>query len=254
MIFRIHEKLGTAGFIIAIVALVAAMTGGAYAAKSGLSGKQKKEVAKIAKKEAKKYAKAGKTGATGSAGPAGAKGDAGATGAGGATGPQGPQGPQGPAGPEGAEGPEGPGGSPWAVGDLPKDATETGVWAFGQTAAALSQLKIPISFTVPLSGSLGEAAVHFINPAGKEAVLNKTTFTPEEIDSVHCSGTAAEPKADSGNLCIYAKTLTKATILSNFSILNAGTGNAGANETGAIVSASEVQVGALGQGTYAVTG
>ncbi|MBA3867401.1 MAG: hypothetical protein H0X42_13840 [Solirubrobacterales bacterium] len=53
-ISRIHQKLGTAGFIISIVALVAALGGGAYAASGGLSGKQKKEVEKIAKKDSAK--------------------------------------------------------------------------------------------------------------------------------------------------------------------------------------------------------
>ena len=50
MFSRIHEQLGTAGFVISIVALVFAMAGGAIAANGGLNGKQKKEVKKFAKK------------------------------------------------------------------------------------------------------------------------------------------------------------------------------------------------------------
>jgi hypothetical protein len=48
MLRRVHQKLGTAGFVISIVALVAALGGGAYAASGSLSGKQKQEVSKIA--------------------------------------------------------------------------------------------------------------------------------------------------------------------------------------------------------------
>ncbi|HVV72142.1 MAG TPA: hypothetical protein VHI52_11700 [Verrucomicrobiae bacterium] len=59
---RIHQKLGTAGLIVAIVALVAALAGGAYAAGGGLSGKQKKEVTKIAQVEAEKFAGDGSAG------------------------------------------------------------------------------------------------------------------------------------------------------------------------------------------------
>jgi hypothetical protein len=65
---KVHEKLGTAGFIISIVALVAAMGGGAYAASGGLTKKESKEVEKIAKKYAGKYA--GKPGADGADGAA----------------------------------------------------------------------------------------------------------------------------------------------------------------------------------------
>jgi hypothetical protein len=83
----IHEKLGTAGFIISIIALVAALGGSAFAAKGALTHKQKKEVRKIAKKEAKREAQteakkyAGKPGPAGAKGDTGAKGDRGAKGA-----------------------------------------------------------------------------------------------------------------------------------------------------------------------------
>ena len=43
MFSKLHERLGTAGFVVAIVALVAALAGTAFAA-AGLNGKQKKEV------------------------------------------------------------------------------------------------------------------------------------------------------------------------------------------------------------------
>jgi hypothetical protein len=80
VISRIHQKLGTAGFVISIVALVAALGGGAYAAKSGLTGKQKKEVEKIARKFAGAPGAQGAKGATGAAGTNGANGENGAKG------------------------------------------------------------------------------------------------------------------------------------------------------------------------------
>ena len=49
MISKLHNRLGTAGFVVAIIALVAALSGGAYAAQqANLSKQQKKEVKKIA--------------------------------------------------------------------------------------------------------------------------------------------------------------------------------------------------------------
>jgi hypothetical protein len=111
VISRIHQKLGTAGFIIAIIALVAALGGSALAAKGALTGKQKKEVAKIAKKEAKKFAgkdgapgAEGKQGPAGPSGPAGAKGDIGAKGDKGDPGSPGAPGSPGSPGAAGADG------------------------------------------------------------------------------------------------------------------------------------------------------
>jgi hypothetical protein len=75
----IHQKLGTAGFVISIIALVAALGGSAFAAKGALTHKQKKEVKKIAQTEAKKFA--GKPGPAGAKGDTGPKGDRGAKGA-----------------------------------------------------------------------------------------------------------------------------------------------------------------------------
>jgi hypothetical protein len=86
MFQRIHEKLGTAGFVIAVVALLVALSGGAYAASGGLSGKQKKEVEKIAKKFAGKPGANGTNGANGAQGAPGAKGDKGDAGTAGSNG------------------------------------------------------------------------------------------------------------------------------------------------------------------------
>jgi hypothetical protein len=194
MFNRIHQKLGTAGFIISIVALVAALGGGAYAASGGLNGKQKKEVEKIAKKYA---GKPGQNGANGPAGPAGAagpkgdKGDAGANGGAGAAGPTGPQ---------GAQGPQGPQGSPWtAGGTLPKGATETGTWGFG---SAVGSPREPISFAIPLDEAPEEADVHYLAVGGGE--------------TTECPGTVANPEAAEGQVCIYTEESTEATYVGSF--------------------------------------
>jgi Collagen triple helix repeat (20 copies) len=175
MISKLHERLGTAGLVVAVVALVVALAGTAFAA-AGLSGKQKKEVKKIAKQFA------GKTGATGPVGPAGPQGSAGAkgdkgdkgengaAGQAGAVGPVGPAGPTGAAGPAGATGPAGaagpagPTGSPWtAGGTLPTGSTETGAWS-GVAPKEEAEL-ISISFPIPLANTVSLANVKII-PAG----------------------------------------------------------------------------------------
>jgi hypothetical protein len=71
---RIHDRLGTAGVVIAVIALIAALSGTAFAAKGALTGKQKKEVEKIAKKYAGKPGAPGAPGANGTNGKDGANG------------------------------------------------------------------------------------------------------------------------------------------------------------------------------------
>lgn len=186
MISRIHSKLGTAGFIIAIVALVAALSGAAIAA-SGLNNKQKKEVKNIAKTEAQKFATAGP------------KGDTGATGA---TGAQGPKGDKGDTGETGKTGAKGATGDPWtAGGTLPSGATEMGRWGTTNSQAGLGYL--PVSFNIPLATPLTEAKVHFINLA-EEEVYGEFPLNKKRTPTPGCTGgTAADPKADKGHLCVY---------------------------------------------------
>jgi hypothetical protein len=176
MFSRIHEKLGTAGFVISIVALIAALTGGAYAA-GALNPQIKKQITKESRKFSKKFSKQ-----FAKEGPQGAKGDTGAQGA------------------PGSNGAPGPAGSPWTAGGvLPKGKTETGAWAFGVTASNSAQL-VSVSFNIPL-----EAApdIHVINASGKEKVFNETASVFEEIVQPDCPGEATEPEAAPGTLCLY---------------------------------------------------
>jgi hypothetical protein len=264
MFNRIHQKLGTAGFIISIVALVAALGGGAYAASGGLNGKQKKEVEKIAKKYA------GKPGAAGATGPAGAKGDAGAAGAKGDAGAAGAAGTAGTAGSPGAS----VTGTPIAVGSnectskaggvkytlgatstavcngkngsaaefpitLPGEKTETGAWVVGTTPVGDTlPVRTAISFPIPLVGPLPASNVHYVK-IGETAPAGCT------------GGTAAVPTAEPGNLCVYE---ARNSFLTFFSIVDptSAAEATGASATGALIRFNgEEEAGA--SGTWAVT-
>jgi Collagen triple helix repeat (20 copies) len=180
MFNRIHQKLGTAGFVIAIVALVAALGGGAYAASGGLTGKQKKEVEKIAKKYA------GMPGAPGANGANGTKGDTGAPGPAGPAGNEGLEGKPGPEGKQGSVGPAGP-----TETNLPPGKTETGAWSFFQ-APAEEGINPVVTISYPLRTNF-EPTITWVPPG-------------IEPTSGPCKGgTSAEPTAEPGNLCIYGQ-------------------------------------------------
>jgi len=165
MLKRIHEKLGTAGLVIAVVALVVALGGTAFAA-AGLNSKQKKEVKKIAKQFAGKQ---GPKGDPGSAGAQGAKGDQGPKG------DQGSKGDEGNQGPKGDEGPAGP-----TETELPEGKTMTGTFALRDSG--LSWYWVNVSF--PLR----------VVPAPELSTSDDTT---------HCKGTPASPQPAAGYFCVY---------------------------------------------------
>jgi hypothetical protein len=220
MFSTIHQKLGTAGFVISIVALVAALGGGAYAASGGLSGKQKKEVEKIAKKYA---GKPGATGATGATGPAGAAGTAGTTGAEGKTGQEGKQGLRGVPGETGFT----------AV--LPEGETETGAWSAGYSQA-FEAVQFSLSYNIPLAEP---AEVHYIDKSGEEVIEGGTQ------PSTECLGTAAEPTAAPGSVCLYGENETNAAFNAEAFFIHPAA-------TGATVSFVD-QAGGSANGTWAVT-
>jgi Collagen triple helix repeat (20 copies) len=169
MFSRIHQKLGTAGFVLAILALIVALSGAAYAALPGLNSKQKKEVKKIAKG----LVKPGPPGSPGQAGPAGANG---------ATGDQGASGSAGDTGPEGKEGPPGPTTTKLAPGQTVK-----GLWDFQAQNNAQHIGQMTISF--PL----------LVEPAPIPV------YVPFGADVQGCPGTVDNPQADRNYLCIYAE-------------------------------------------------
>lgn len=187
MISRIHERLGTAGLVVACLALIAALTGTAIAA-GGLTAQQEKQVKKIAKKYAGKNGAPGQAGPQGPAGQAGPRGPVGANGKDGAlglTGPEGPIGPEGPPGPTCSE--------TTGFCELPSGATETGNWlAWGDKTATLSFMVGSFSFPLRLNF---EPTLHFVAcPFG--------ACTP----TAECPSTETkEPEAAPGQLCVYRR-------------------------------------------------
>lgn len=199
MISRVHRKLGTAGFVIAIVALVAALTGAAFAA-GGLTKQQEKQVKKIAKKYAGKRGPAGPQGLPGSPGSQGAKGD------------QGSKGDTGASGAPGKDGEDGEDGVcsvsvPQCV--LPSKATMTGDWSFstpmaGQEEWVLTTLSFPLqAVPAPEYGPPGEN----LKWIGLESKAEREANGLEDYDRIHCPGTPANPEALPGYLCIYGAAL-----------------------------------------------
>lgn len=220
MFKRIHNKLGTAGLVVAVVALVAAVAGTAFAA-GGLTKKQEKRVIKIAKKYAGKN---GKNGAPGPAGPAGPQGPKGDTGAKGDTGPAGAPGKDGLPGEAGEDG-------ACSAGDpvctLPPGATLEGRWAGG--GIGVKATAVAISFGLSLEKA-------------PEAVLVKT----EGEHETECPGEAKAPDAEAGFLCIYVEETAPAATIS----INQ---EKGVFPNGANFSIQEFEGFALGTGSWAVT-
>lgn len=264
MFAKLHDRLGTAGLVVAVVALIAALTGTAFAA-VGLNSKQKKEVKKIAKQFA------GKPGPQGPAGPQGPKGD---------PGPKGDTGAQGNPGTPGANGKsvvlgtatsgstgECPSGGVTVqvegsstkkavcngeVGPtLPAEQTETGAWTYGPGEGPAY---LPLSFGIPLEAGLDPSHVHYINPEGKELVENESTFVIEELTSTACLGNVSVPTATPGNLCVYAwvEPETNSSYSQRIMKLDADGFTAGASPTGARLLVVSPGFGS-GYGSFAVT-
>jgi hypothetical protein len=283
MFSTLRNRFGIPG-VISVIALVFAMFGGAYAASNSSNGG--KATASVKAKGPR-----GPKGATGPAGPQGPAGPAGAKGEKGDKGDSGDPGAPGTGAPgksvlsttfegtdepvsepceerggssfevegsgvksyvcNGFEGEGGSGGGGVPV-SLPEGSTETGDWSFftsdpGEESVALA----PISFNIPLTAPLNGAHVEFVTPAGP---------TP------NCPGTAAEPQAASGFLCVYQST----AVFAQFLAVNAASnvpfgltqpGTTGADTSGAIIrfkvfgeEALLEEIPARALGTYAVTG
>jgi hypothetical protein len=280
---KIREQIGSAGLVVAIIALIAALGGGAYAATSSGGGK---EATASAKAKQGPRGKQGKPGKAGAPGVPGAKGDTGAAGPAGPVGPVGPQGKEGLQGPQGKPGigvkaspaglancegrggaviekeetgaaklevcngkdgpagPEGPPGPPLIPGStLATGETLKGGWAFTGTAADTAGVYVPISFPVSLSTGLGEEEVHYVT--SEEVTLGTAPAA--------CPGNMNNPKALTGQLCVYesnAADVVNATFAAILILSNSG--NSGANKTGAILSFNVTGL-AHGSGSWAVT-
>ena len=218
MFSKLHDRLGTAGLIVAIVALVVALTGTAFAAKKFIT---KPEAIKIAKKYAGKNGKDGAPGAqgaqgpvgpAGSAGAAGAKGatcEAGAAGAAGATGPTGLKGATGTAGAEGATGPTGADGATGPtgpVGPVSAGVLLKGTWSipYYEAAAAGELVQAPISTSIPIDTNGGDFYKVIRDADGPYEFAEEG-----EVAALLCPGSADEPTVDNSLvgggavLCVY---------------------------------------------------
>jgi hypothetical protein len=111
--------------------------------------------------------------------------------------------------------------------------------------------EVPIVFPIlHLSQPLPKGSGHFISTSGKE--INSKG---EEVESAACKGSASEPTAEPGNLCIYAKMLSE-TAPNDTEILDPANGVEGVGKTGALFSVgSRLQEGEpySAYGTWAVT-
>jgi hypothetical protein len=133
-------------------------------------------------------------------------------------------------------------GEPWAAGGiLPSEATETGSWSLPPSGlAAEGSAPVPVSFGIPLEEALPPTGFEFL---AKEA--SSTT---------NCPGSAVNPEAAPGMLCVYAGTQLGA-FQEVTSFDPAQSFSAGVGKTGAIlrfVAPTESGV-PIAWGTWAVT-
>jgi Collagen triple helix repeat (20 copies) len=256
--FSTISKRLTYANVAMTLALVFAMSGGAYAAGKYLITSTKQISPKVLKSLVGKTGPAGKNGTNGTNGANGAPGEKGAQGP---QGSQGPQGLEGKAGEPGKEGKAGANGTTGFTKTLPAGETETGTW--GWFSSAGGAVAIPISFTIPLSAKLAETQVHYINEHGEEVVFPEPTHgliftgpTEEKKESTQCLGSAEEPTAAPGNLCVYTgKTIAGFSLVSD-AFENPANEFQSAVETGTAGTVMLLAVGSAGEeifGTWAVT-
>jgi hypothetical protein len=269
MLSAIRSRLNATS-LLAVLALVFAMTGGAYAANRYLITSTKQISPKVLK---------ALKGASGGAGANGAPGAAGPGGPGGPQGPGGAQGPGGPGGPAGAPGKEGPPGKDGKNGTtgftktLPAGATETGTWVV-HAAAEGEEPSLSLSFAIPLAKELEATQVKLMRkkpeekencaPLGTkeekeacEAKNKKIEEIEKEIETTKaaCPGSAEEPAAVEGNLCVYEGEnfaghveLASAKIVKPYKLFVVGAGTAGA-----VMATKATGVPAIAFGSWAVT-
>jgi hypothetical protein len=205
--FRGRSRVAGVFAVVAIVAVAAAAVPAAADPIADIASVPKKVLKQIKKalsnsKSAKATAEEALTVAKSI--PAGPPGPAGKDGAQGPVGPAGPIGPTGKTGPAGADGAPGADGQPWTPeNELPSGATLTGGFSSGAYSAAVPPQFISLSFPVRLAagGSLGDVhAVHTGQTPPAECVDDNGTpdDTGDDIE-----GTATDPIADPGHLCVY---------------------------------------------------
>lgn len=180
-----QKRFGSAGLVVAILALIAALCGAAFAA-GGLTKPQEKRVKQLVKK----YSKPGSQGPSGPQGPQGPKGDPGARGE------NGPEGKQGEAGTDGEDGEDGvcSFGNPECV--LPPGALLVGNWAVDSPGATEPATQCEFNCFAMTTISYGLQ----VEPPVENRVFMEEGATP----TTECPGTAENPDAAPGFLCLYS--------------------------------------------------
>jgi hypothetical protein len=208
--------------IVATLALLFAMSGGALAAGHYLLSSTKQISPQVLKALRGKSGTPGASGVQGPAGPQGAQG---------AAGPQGPAGSQGATGETGAtgatgvQGLKGETGSPWtAGGTLPAGQSETGAWSASGPGGQVFNAKVVLaSFAIPLPATPtvnvigveeGQGEAKENERVKKENERRKENGEPEVPLTIpaDCEGTAEEPRATEGNLCVFVQQSENVTV------------------------------------------
>jgi len=278
MFSPLRNRFGIPG-VISVIALVFAMFGGAYAASNDSGSADATASAKAKKGPRGPRGPRGKTGPAGPVGPAGPQGLAGAQGA------------QGPAGADGksvevgtptaeecpdggatvqvagepatkkavCNGANGEGGGAGLPVALPSGSTLTGAWAAsgaGENPIAEAPTggsnfaAIPISFPIPLSAEIGNSNWE-VKPVGYAGAAG-----------ANCPGSASEPKAKAGFLCVYISLESgevlegEATLDEAVTVQKAGSSNPtapGASRSGAVLISGFFGEINYAYGTWAVT-
>jgi hypothetical protein len=266
----IRKRLSFANVVMTL-ALLFAMSGGAYAASKVLITSTKQIKPSVLAQLKGKTGPAGPAGAIGPAGPQGPQGAAGAEGKPGGPGPEGKTGPVGPkgetgakgaAGPQGAPGAagaEGKEGSPWtAGGTLPSGKTETGTWVIGPSPGEEPDELYPenknpsriaaISFSIPLAANLDLAHVHRVS---------KTEVEEEKVPAAckvaGVEGSASNPLAEPGNLCIYEGVGSHGFSEDTALFLLPDASNQGAGKSGVMMFVTFTRQASEAIGSWAVT-
>ena len=230
MFARIRRRITYANVAVTF-ALVFAMSGGAYAAGRYAITSTRQISPKVLK--SLKGAR-GNTGPAGTAGPQGPAGPTGGQGAAGAKGETGPKGEKGEAGAPGKPGEPGKEGSPWtAGGTLPSEKTEKGVWAI--------TIPPPVEAEPGFTTSLDRASISFNIPL---ETAPTAVFLKENEKQTGCQGTAEEPTAEPGYLCVYAELEIKPPVGLNVGVVR---------PFGAIVGTNGGEPGGMAVGSWAVT-
>jgi hypothetical protein len=189
MFSKIRKRLTYANVAMTL-ALVFAMSGGAYAASKYVITSTKQISPKVLK------SLKGKAGANGAQGPAGAAGAAGPQGAAGAAGAKGEVGATGAAGTNGTNGTNGKDGTTGFTETLPAGKTEKGEWTAVGHANGEGELVVgSASINIPLAAA---PVARYVNKGGQELTASG------EQPPVVCMGSAANPTAPAGTLCVYA--------------------------------------------------